>query len=52
MNPYQLMRKDQILDGLERCSQTIPRNVNIYETGLGGVEKPAETIQALVRKLC
>ena len=52
MNPYQLMRKDQILDGLERFSQTIQQNVNIYETGLGGVEKPAETIQALVRWLC
>ena len=34
MTPYQLIRKDLILDGLERFSETISRNVNIYKSGL------------------
>ena len=48
MNPYQFMHQHKILDGLERISEAIPRNVNIYKRGLDGVNKTMETIQVLV----
>ena len=40
MSPHQFMHQHHIVDGQERFSEAIPRNVNIYKSELDYVEKP------------